>query len=109
MTGPTRGYLGVLARHRIRPRARTAVVAAGGDGRVEEVRVAGLHADWTVVAGSARTVAADVVCVGFGFVPSTEVAAALGCRLVGNPNGGVRIWTDQAQATSTPGSSPPVR
>jgi NADPH-dependent 2,4-dienoyl-CoA reductase/sulfur reductase-like enzyme len=74
-------YLATLTRHGVRLRARTAAVRAAGDGRVEEVTLARLDADWSIVAGSERTVAADALATSHGFVPDLSVALALGCRL----------------------------
>ncbi|AHH93602.1 NAD(P)/FAD-dependent oxidoreductase [Kutzneria albida] len=72
-------------------RQRTAVVAAHGS----EVTLARLDEHWNVL----RTwrVAADAVCVGYGFVPQLELAVAAGCRL---HNGFVAV--DAEQRTSVP-------
>lgn len=75
------GYLRVLAAARVPYRARTAVVRADGDGRVETATLARLDADWRVRPGSEEVVAADAVCVSVGFAPAVELAAALGCEL----------------------------
>jgi NADPH-dependent 2,4-dienoyl-CoA reductase/sulfur reductase-like enzyme len=74
-------YLATLARHGVRLRTRTAAVRAEGDGRVEQVTLAGLDAGWHIVAGSERTVAADALATSHGFVPDLSVALALGCGL----------------------------
>lgn len=57
---------------------RHAVVAAEGEGRVERATVARLDRDGQRVAGSERTFEVDAVCAGFGFLPSNELARALG-------------------------------
>ncbi|TVR09029.1 MAG: FAD-dependent oxidoreductase [Salinarimonadaceae bacterium] len=49
------------------------VVAARGEGRLEEVEIAALD-------GTARrTLALDTLCVGDGFLPQNEIARSLGC------------------------------
>ncbi|MEU6078938.1 NAD(P)/FAD-dependent oxidoreductase [Streptomyces sp. NPDC047108] len=86
-----------LARHRVPYRVRTAVVAAHGRDRVESVTLARLGPDWTV--RGSRRVAADTVCVGYGFTPQLELAVAAGC-VVGD---GGFVAVDAHQATSVPG------
>ncbi|HEX4221981.1 MAG TPA: FAD/NAD(P)-binding oxidoreductase, partial [Pseudonocardiaceae bacterium] len=71
--GELLGYAAGLVRHRVPYRMGRAVVAARGDGRVEEIVVARLRADWSVLPGSERTVAVDAVCVGHGFTPQLEL------------------------------------
>lgn len=56
-----------------------AVVAADGGDRVAQVRYAPITADGRLQIDAAVTVPADALCVGYGFVPSTEIARALGC------------------------------
>ncbi|MGY0488701.1 FAD-dependent oxidoreductase [Streptomyces sp. WG-D5] len=90
------GYLALLGRHRVPYRTGRAVVEARGDGCVEEVVTARLRADWSVVAGSERTVAVDAVCVSHGFSPQLELPLAAGCALSGTPAGPfVRVDGDQ--------------
>jgi NADPH-dependent 2,4-dienoyl-CoA reductase/sulfur reductase-like enzyme len=55
-----------------------AVVAADGVGRVERATVARLDRLGVPIAGSERTFEVDAVCAGFGFLPSNELARALG-------------------------------
>jgi NADPH-dependent 2,4-dienoyl-CoA reductase/sulfur reductase-like enzyme len=96
--GELAGYLAVLARHRVPYRTRTTVVAAHGDTDVREVTTARLDSGWRIVSGTARLLAADAVCVGFGFTPRLELAVAAGCRLRGG-----FVAVDERQATSAPG------
>jgi NADPH-dependent 2,4-dienoyl-CoA reductase/sulfur reductase-like enzyme len=97
-------YARALARHRVPVRPATAVVAAEGDGRVEQVTLARLEPDWRPRPGTSRTVAVDAAAVSFGFVPQVGLAARFGCRLAPDP-----VWADPAvvvdtaQATSVPG------
>lgn len=79
--GELAGYATGLARHRVPYRTGRAVVAAHGDGRVEEVTVARLDRDWRVV--RTHRVPADAVCVGYGFTPRLELPLAAGCRVTG--------------------------
>jgi thioredoxin reductase len=77
------GYLARLARHRVPVLRRQAVIAAAGDGRLESVTLARLDRDWRPVPGTERTLAADVLAAGFGFVPQVELLGEAGARLSG--------------------------
>lgn len=101
--GELAAYAAVLARHRVPYRIGRAVVAAHGDGRVEEATVARLDRDWNVIAGTERRVPADAVCVGHGFTPRLELAVAIGCRVEDPPGAPPRVAVDVRQETSVPG------
>ena len=70
------GYVVAFARHRVPYRTGTAVVAAHGTDRVESVTLARLDADWRVIPGTERRIAADAVCVSHDFTPRLELAIA---------------------------------
>ncbi|WP_433163067.1 FAD-dependent oxidoreductase [Kribbella sp. CA-247076] len=97
------GYGALLARHRIPLRHGWTVIAAHGTEQVEAVTIARVHADWTPVAGTERTVAVDAVCLGFGFTAQLELAVAARCELTTGPDGGPAVVVDADQQTSTPG------
>lgn len=99
--GELAGHVRELAAHRIPYRTSAAVVAAHGTDRVEAVTVARLTPDWAPVPGSQRRIAVDAVCVGHGFVPRAELAAAAGCALGGDGS----VVVDFGQRTSVPGVS----
>ncbi|MHA7061380.1 FAD-dependent oxidoreductase [Azospirillum argentinense] len=81
------------------------VVAAEGAERLEGVRYAPLGADGAPRLGEAVSVPADALCLGYGFIPSTEIARALGCahRLVDRHLGYLATETAEDGATSLPG------
>lgn len=87
-----------LARRRTPYRPGHAVVAARGDGRVEEVVVARVDRDWAVLPGSETTVPVDAVCVSHAFTPQVELPVAAGCVL---RDGFVAV--DGRQQTTVPG------
>jgi NADPH-dependent 2,4-dienoyl-CoA reductase/sulfur reductase-like enzyme len=91
-------YAALLVRRRVPYRTGRAVVEARGDGRVEEVVIARLRADWSVVPGTERTLDVDALCVTHGFSPQLELPVAAGCAL---RDGFVAV--DGDQATSRPG------
>lgn len=98
-------YTAALARHRIPLRPSTAVVAARGDGRVEEATLARVRSDGRLVEKSQRTVSCDVIGVGWGFSPQTDLALTLGCERVIAPDGNEVVDVDDGQRTSVPGVS----
>jgi NADPH-dependent 2,4-dienoyl-CoA reductase/sulfur reductase-like enzyme len=57
------------------------IVEAQGEGRVEQVRFAPCDQDWRPDVSRARTVSVDTLCVGYGFIPRTELAQLAGCRM----------------------------
>jgi NADPH-dependent 2,4-dienoyl-CoA reductase/sulfur reductase-like enzyme len=79
--GEGAGYARVLRRHHVPLHFGRAVIRAEGEGRVERVTVAHLAPDWTPIPGSEEQVEVDALAVGYGFVPSVELAASLGCAL----------------------------
>ncbi|QCO06197.1 FAD-dependent oxidoreductase [Azospirillum argentinense] len=79
--------------------------AAEGAERLERVRYAPLGADGAPRLAEAVSVPADALCLGYGFIPSTEIARALGCahRLVDRHLGYLATETAEDGATSLPG------
>jgi NADPH-dependent 2,4-dienoyl-CoA reductase/sulfur reductase-like enzyme len=75
------GYAAALARRRVPMLRGHGIVRAEGDGRVERVTLARYDERWRPLAGSERTVAADALCVGYGFNPSVELARLVGADL----------------------------
>ncbi|SDS90145.1 FAD-dependent oxidoreductase [Actinoplanes derwentensis] len=92
------GYVADLAKHRIPYRVASAVIAAHGTDRVEEVTVARLNPDWSPIPGTETRIVTDALCVSHGFVPRTELAISAGCALAGD-----MVETDRNQQTSVPG------
>jgi glycine/D-amino acid oxidase-like deaminating enzyme len=97
-------YIATLRRHGVRIHYGSAVIAAEGTDKVERARIAQLDEAGNQVPGSAWTVDVDLVCVGNGFVPSNELARALGCRHSYDPNRGtLTTEVDGERQTSVPG------
>src|SRR4051812_862687 len=97
-------YRAQLLRARIPLRYGRIVVRAEGDGRAEAVTHAAVDADWRVLAGSEETVAVDTLCLGYGFVPSTELARLAGCAFgFDEDRGGPVVQVDGWMRTSVPG------
>ncbi len=93
-----------LLRRGVPLRYRRIVVRAEGDGRVEEMVHAAVDADWRVVAGTEERLAVDTICVGYGFVTSTELLRLAGCRFGYDEDlGGAVVAVDEWQRTSVEG------
>jgi hypothetical protein len=73
------------------------IVRADGEGRVRSATIAAAGPDWAP-AGSERTFEVDAVCTAYGFLPSVDLARALGCELRGDA-----VAHNEDMATSVPG------
>lgn len=102
--GEAAGYLRRLARAGVRPRGGRAVIRCEGADRVEAAVIAEVDAEWRPIPGTERMIAADAVCVSFGFAPALDVSRNLGCRDVPHPSRPTgAVWHDADQATSVAG------
>lgn len=97
-------YRSQLLRHRVPLRYGRIVVRAEGDGRVERVVHAAVDRDWRVVPGTEQSVDVDVLCLGYGFVPSIELLRLVGCAFDFDEDlGGYVVRRDDWQRTSVDG------
>lgn len=99
------GYLRQLRRAGVAVHWAHSVICASGAGRLQQVRYAPLASDGSVDFTTAIELTVDALCLGYGFVPSTELARALGCehRLVDLHVGYAATVTSDNGATSVPG------
>ena len=83
----------------------TAVLAAEGPGRLQAVQTTRLDAQGRALPGTMQRFEADALCLGYGFIPSTELARMLGCehRLADRHLGYPATVTREDGATSLPG------
>lgn len=73
-------YRWQLARQRVPLRYRRIIVAAEGGDRVRSIAHAQVDASWRVLPGTEERSDVDLVCLGYGFVPSDELLRLAGCR-----------------------------
>ncbi|TGA84049.1 NAD(P)/FAD-dependent oxidoreductase [Streptomyces sp. MZ04] len=92
------GYAAELLRHHVELLPHHTVVEAHGKDRLDAVTVAALDPEGRVRAGTERRIPCDTLAVGHGMLPHTDLAEALGCRIVGP---GVAV--DAEQRTDVPG------
>ncbi|WP_221583803.1 FAD-dependent oxidoreductase [Microbacterium sp. G2-8] len=96
------GYAATFVRRRIPLRTRTIVAEVRGSGRASEVVLQKVDATGRTVDGTARTVAADLVALGWGFTPQLELAVGLGVDTQVDVDGSLVVAVDDAQRTSMP-------
>jgi NADPH-dependent 2,4-dienoyl-CoA reductase/sulfur reductase-like enzyme len=75
-----RSYQATLRRAGTPTYHRHAVIRVEGAASVERATIAEIDDGGSPVRGAEKTFDVDVVCVGFGFLPSNEIARGLGCR-----------------------------
>ena len=73
-------YLANLVRARVPVFRRHVIVEAHGKGKVEAVGIARVDEEWRPIPGATRSIPADAVCVGYGFIPSVELTRLAGCE-----------------------------
>jgi len=74
-------YRWTLVRKRVPWIAPAILVRVEGREGAERATIARADAEWRAVPGTERTFEVDTVCLGYGLVPSIELARLLGCRL----------------------------
>ncbi|MDQ0278335.1 NADP-dependent aldehyde dehydrogenase [Arthrobacter silviterrae] len=96
-------YAAVLARHRIPYKIRTAVTEIHGTDRVEAVTVSKLAADGSVLPGTGRRIACDVVALGWGFTAQLELVLAAGAETAVDVDDSLTAVVDARLRSSVPG------
>lgn len=93
-----------LRTHGVPIRFGQVIVRAEGGEEVERAVLARANRDWSPRPGTEYTVPVDTIGIGYGFVPSTELAAQAGAAMRWEPGQGVWVVEhDQAMRTSLPG------
>ena len=97
-------YLWTLRRRRIPLLYRHILLRADGERRVERATLVAIDADGTAVPGSERIFKVDAVCVGYGFLPVSEITRLLGCEhRYDRQSGGLVVVRDEDGATTRQG------
>jgi NADPH-dependent 2,4-dienoyl-CoA reductase/sulfur reductase-like enzyme len=97
------GYRLLLFRDRVPMRYSRMVVRAEGKERLEVVVHAAVDRDWRVVPGTEERVAADTLCVGYGFFPAVELLRLAGCDFTYDEDlGGPVVVVDEWLRTTVP-------
>lgn len=74
-------YALALRRLGVRRRFGHKIVRAVGEDAVEAAVIARVDRDWRAVPGTEQTLEVDAVAIGYGFLPSLELAESCGCAL----------------------------
>lgn len=74
-------YIRALKQNRVPLLWGHVVTRARGEGLIREVEIAPCDQQWRPVSVGRRTVEVDTLCVGYGFVPRSELASLSGCRM----------------------------
>jgi thioredoxin reductase/bacterioferritin-associated ferredoxin len=75
-----------LVMHKVPMLYNHAIVAASGNEQVEKATIARLDDQGAPLPGTEKTYDVDAVCLGYGLLPSFQLAAAFDCRLTYEPN-----------------------
>jgi hypothetical protein len=73
------GHLLALGRANVPIHYGHVLLRAEGDEKVRRCSIGAVAADGTIVDGSERSFEVDCICLGYGFLPQSEIARALGC------------------------------
>jgi NADPH-dependent 2,4-dienoyl-CoA reductase/sulfur reductase-like enzyme len=97
-------YASSLVRAGVRLRMGWTAFAARGQDRITSAVIGRVDSQGRPRRSTAREVPVDLLCTGFGLIPSIELAVLLGCELRHmDCRGGWVPCTDTDQLTSTPG------
>jgi thioredoxin reductase len=97
-------YGRLLLRRRVHLQWGMTVFAAEGEGRVRRAIVGAVDREGRPQPDTARKIDVDLVCAGFGLIPSIELGLLLGCEAQHREaRGGWHLRTDANAATSVAG------
>ncbi len=74
-------YMAALLKHKVPLLYNHAIIEASGKDQVESAKIARLDKDGVPIPRTEKQFEVDVVCLGYGLLPSFQLAAALGCEL----------------------------
>ena len=77
---------------------RHVITRIEGEGRAERAAIARIGGDGLIVAGSERWFDIDAVCLGYGFLPQSEIGRALGCAYDATPAGLIARRDDEGRS-----------
>jgi thioredoxin reductase len=96
-------YRAELLRARVPIHRRRVVLAARGVQRVQSVVHAEVNDQWQPIAGTEEEVAADTLCIGYGFTASVELFKLAGCEISDDEDrGGPVVVVDEWMRTTAP-------
>jgi thioredoxin reductase len=97
------GYFFTLMRARVPIYFNTIPTQFTGNSSVEEIEVSKLSPEGMIRDGTARKFKIDAVALGFGFMPSNEIARSLGCKHIFDSNDtSLKVVRDKFGNTNLP-------
>ena len=96
------GYLADLRRAGVEVLYQHVITRIEGETKAEQATIARLAADGTLQKGSERSIDVDAVCMGYGFLPSSELARQLGCKSYVSAQGQLAVERSETGRTSIP-------
>jgi thioredoxin reductase/bacterioferritin-associated ferredoxin len=75
------GYFNTLRKHKVPLWHDHAIVEADGQEQVEKAVIARLDRQGAPISGTRKEFEVDAVCLGYGLLPSFQLASAFGCKL----------------------------
>lgn len=97
------GHLLALRRAGVPLLHRHVLTRVEGEGSVRTATICRIDAAGRPIAGGERLFEVDIVCCGYGFLPQSEIARALGATVATDTAGNVCIDRDDCGATDVPG------
>lgn len=70
-----------LMRRRAKWRSPFILTSISGDGQAEQATIERVDSSWSVIPGTQETYSVDAVCMGYGLLPSIDLARLAGCDL----------------------------
>ncbi len=74
-------YTSALRKHHVPLMFNHSIIEASGKEQVETATIARLNSEGTPIPGTERRFDVDAICLGYGLLPSFQLAVALGCEL----------------------------
>jgi NADPH-dependent 2,4-dienoyl-CoA reductase/sulfur reductase-like enzyme len=82
--------MNLLRKHRVPIHYSTIPLEAKGDDCLKEVTFVRVDNQWSPIPGSEKTMPVDLLCLNFGFIPSTQFSHMAGCQHICDPQ--IRGW-----------------
>ena len=83
-------YMNILRKHRVPIHYSAIPMEAKGDDCLKEVTFVRADNQWSPIPGSEKTMPVDLLCLNFGFIPSTQFSHMAGCQHICDPQ--IRGW-----------------
>jgi len=90
-------YLNILRKHHVPVYYSTVPLEAKGSDGLKEVIFAQVDKQWRPMPGTKKEMATDLLCLNFGFIPSTQFSHMAGCEHTCDPQ--IRGWLPKVNSS----------